>query len=129
MDARTYGIDAQRGCAEWISWMLDNTAEALRVARNCVIWVVAGVTRDRNYWPGPEGLLYEWWRRGGSAYRPVYWHKVRIPGSGGTDWFRADIEYCLCFKRPGQLLWSDNTAMGHPPRWAPGGEMSHRVTD
>jgi hypothetical protein len=129
MDARTYGIDAQRDCAEWIAWMLDVTAEALRVTRNCVIWLVGGVTRDRNYWPGPEGLLYEWWRRGGYAYRPLYWHKVGIPGSGGTDWFRSDVEYALCFKRPGELPWSDNTACGHPSRWAPGGEMSHRVTD
>jgi hypothetical protein len=94
-----------------------------------VIWVVGGVTRRRNYWPGPEGLLYEWSRRGGSAYRPCYWHRVGIPGSGGTDWFRADVEYALCFKRPGALPWSANTAMGHPPKWAPGGEMSHRLTD
>jgi hypothetical protein len=129
MDARTYGIGAQRDCAEWISWMLDMTAEALRVARNCVIWMVGGVTRDRNYWPGPEGLLYEWWRCGGSEYRPCYWHRVGIPGSGGTDWFRAEVDYALCFKRPGELPWSDNTACGHPPRWAPGGAMSHCVSN
>jgi hypothetical protein len=62
-------------------------------------------------------------------YRPVYWHRVGIPGSGGDQWFRADVEYCMCFKRSGKLPWSDNTAMGHPPRWAPGGEMSHRLSN
>jgi hypothetical protein len=129
MDCRTYGIGAQRDCAEWIFYMVEVTAEALRVTRNCVIWIVGGVTRDRNYWPGPEGLLYEWWRCGGSTYRPCYWHKVGIPGTGREDWFRADVEYALCFKRPGALPWSDNTACGHPPRWAPGGAMSHRVSD
>jgi hypothetical protein len=128
-DARTYGIGAQRGCEEWVAWMLDVTTEALRAARNCVVWIAAGVTRDRSYWPACEGLMWEWRKRGGSLYRPCYFHRVGIPGSGGDDWFRSDVEYAMCFKRQGQLAWSDNTAMGHPPRWAPGGAMSHRLTD
>lgn len=142
-DARTYGIGAQRNCLAWVEWMLDVTAEAHRVSRGPVIWVAAGVTRDRNYWPACEGLMWEWWKRSvgsgiyqdgielpgtaGSLYRPCYWYRVGIPGSGGKDWFRADVEYAMCFKRPGPLPWSDNTAMGHPPKWAPGGEMSHRI--
>jgi hypothetical protein len=130
LDARTYGIGAQRHCQEWIDWMLRVTAEAVRVCRGMVVWVVAGTTRKWRYQPGPEGLLYEWWKRGGHARRPVYWRRVGIPGSGGKDWFRSDVEYCLAFaKVAGQLSWSDNTAMGHPPRWAPGGEMSHRLAD
>lgn len=128
-DARTYGIGAQRDCQAWVDWMLLVTAEALRVSRGAVIWVAAGVTRDRTYWPAVEGLMYEWWKRGGSLYRPCYWHRVGIPGSGGDQWFRADVEYCACFKRPGRLPWTNNTAMGHPPKWAPGGEMSCRLAD
>lgn len=131
MDARTYGINAQRDCQEWVEWMLDVTEAAATVCRGPVLWVMAGVTRDRCYWPGCEGLIWEWWRRGGQhhLYRPCYFHRVGIPGSGGDDWFRADVEYVACFKGPGALPWSDNTAMGHTPKWAPGGEMSHRVTD
>jgi hypothetical protein len=72
-------------------------------------------------------LMWEWFKRGGHAYRPCYWHRVGIPGSGGDQWFRADVEYCMGFKRPGKLPWTDNTAMGHPPKWAPGGEMSYRL--
>jgi hypothetical protein len=128
-DARTYGIAAQRDCGEWVRWMREITIEALRVARNCVVWVAAGVTRKHTYWPACEGLMYEWWRRGGSLYRPCYWHRVGIAGSGGKRWFRSDVEYVMCFKRPGPLPWSDNTAMGHPPKWAPGGAMSHRLSD
>lgn len=144
-DARTYGIGAQRKVDEWIDWMLLVTAEALRVSSNCVIWVAAGVTRDRNYWSACEGLMDAWRRRqvpsgvwqdgielpgeAGSMYRPVYWHRVGIPGSGHDDWFRADVEMCMCFKRPGRLPFADNTACGHPPKWAPGGEMSNRVKD
>lgn len=130
-DARTYGIGAQRSCVEWVMWMLRITQEAQRVTRGPVIWIAAGVTRDRNYWPICEGLMWEWWKLGGEAqlYRPAFWHRVGIPGSGGKDWLRADVEYCMCFKRPGKLAWSDNTACGHPPKWAPGGSMSNRLSN
>jgi len=131
VDARLYLEQGQdkgiaRNCSDWIQWMLRVTEECLRVCRGAVIWVCSGVTRNRTYQPAPEGLLYEWWKRGGSCYRPCYWHKNGLPGSGGDDWFRADVEYILCFKRAGKLPWANNTAMGHTPKYAPGGEMSHR---
>lgn len=128
-DARTYGIGAQRGCAEWVEWMLAVTTEALRVSRGAVLWVAAGVTRDRTYWPACEGLMWEWWKRGGSAYRPCYWNRDGIPGSGGDQWFKSCVEYVMCFKRDDSLPWSDNTAMGQPPKFAPGGAMSYRSKD
>jgi hypothetical protein len=126
-DGRDLGIS--RDQFAWVDWMLGVTAEALRVTRGAVIWVCAGVTRDRNYWPCCEGLLWEAHKRGWLSERPVYWHRVGIPGSGGDQWFRADVEYCLAFKRAEKLPWSDNTACGHPPKWAPGGDMSHRLSD
>lgn len=129
-DARTYGIGAQRDCQEWIDWMLTVTKEAVRVSRGLVLWVCAGVTRDWCYWPACEGLLYEWWKQGGRCWRPCYWHRVGIPGSGGEQWLRADVEYVLAFTGcEARIPWSDNTANGHPPKWAPGGEMSHRLSD
>lgn len=129
-DARTYGIGAQRDCVEWVTWMLGVLSECQRVTKGPIVVVAAGVTRDRNYWPACEGLMWEWWKLGGDChlYRPCFWHRVGIPGSGGDDWFRADVEYVMCFKRPGALPWSDNTAMGHPPKWGPGGDMSHRIS-
>lgn len=126
-DARTYGIGAQRDCQPWIDWMLDVTTEALRVSRGPVVWVAAGVTRNWTYWPACEGLMYEWWKRGGSLFRPCYWHRVGIPGSGGEQWFRADVEYVMCFKREGKLPWADNTAMGHPPDAANYGTKRYAV--
>jgi hypothetical protein len=146
LDARHYG-DARRhsrNLNDWVAWMLVVTAESLRVSRGLVVWVCAGVTRDRTYQPGPEALLADAIRYGlptgqyvdgielrhrCSAYRPVYWHRVGIPGSGHDDWFRADMEYCLAFKRPGKLPWADNTANGHTPKYTSGGAMSHRLSD
>jgi len=130
-DARTYGIGADRTCEEWVDWMLEVSLACQQCTLGPIIWVVAGVTRKRNYWPGPEGLMWKWWKRGDDCqlYRPCAFHRVGIPGSGGTDWFRSDWEYIVCLKRPGALPWADNTACGQPPRWAPGGEMSYRLTD
>lgn len=136
IDARLYLEDGKDlgislDCAEWIEWMLEVTAEALRVSRGLVLWVVAGVTRGRNYQPGPEGLLYRWWAQGGECHclRPVIWHRVGIPGSGSDQWFRADCEYVLAFKRPGKLPWADNTANGHKPIFKAGGPMSNRMAN
>jgi len=128
-DARTYGIGFKMNCEQWVTWMLDVTTEALRVCRGPVIWVAAGVTRDRCYWPACEGLMWEWWRTGRHLYRPCIFYRYGVPGSGGDDWFRNDYEYIMCFKHVGKLTWSNNTAHGHPPRWAPGGAMSYRLAD
>lgn len=135
VDARLYLEDGQdigisRNCVEWVEWMLRVTLEAQRVCRGPVLWVAASNTRDRNYRPACEGLMWEWWKMGGDCqlYPPCYWNRVGIPGSGGRDWFRRDVEYVMCFKRPGALPWADNTANGHPPKWAPGGAMSNRTS-
>lgn len=131
MDARTYGIGAQRDCEAWVEWMLTVVAELTRVCKGLVLINCAGVTRDKCYWPGCEGLMWEWWKRGhGALWRPAYWHRVGIPGSGGKQWLRADIEYVIPFKKNTDwLAWADNTANGHEPKFAPGGAMSHRVGD
>lgn len=133
-DARLYLEDGEdlgisRNQFEWVDWMLEVTAEALRVTRGAVIWVCAGVTRGRNYWPCCEGLLWEAHKRGWLSECPVYWHRVGVSGSGGDQWFRKDVEYCLCFKRSEALPWSDNTACGHPPKHRPGGAFSHFRSD
>ena len=134
VDARLYlengkDLGIARGCVAWVEWMIEVTLEAQRVSRGPVLWVAAGKTKDRNYWPACEGLMWEWWKRGGDCqlYRPCYWHRVGIPGSGGKDWFRSDIEHVMCFKRPGELAWAAPTACGSPPKYAPGGAMSHRT--
>lgn len=127
-DARTYGIDAQRDCAEWVEWMLELTRESVRVSRGLVLWVCAGVTRDHCYWPACEGLLWEWWKAGGQCWRPAYWHRHGIPGSGHKKWLRADVEYVLALKGESNDFWTDNTAMGKPPKFGQGGKMSNRLS-
>ena len=138
VDARTYSRDdVSRDCQEWVDWMLDVTTAAVRVSKGLVLWVCAGVQRELCYWPAPEGLMWEWWKRGNQLWRPCVWWKVDedeggtgIPGSGGKQALRNDWEFVLQFKKEGWLPWADNTAMGHPPVCDQvGGEMSNRRTD
>jgi hypothetical protein len=134
VDARLYLEDGRdlgiaRDARSWIDWMLKVTAEAVRVSRGLVLWVCAGVSRQHCYWPVCEGLLYRWWEQGGQCWRPAYWHRVGIPGSGGKKWLRADVEYVLCFKGKSNGFWTDPLACGKPPKYAPGGSPSYRKRD
>lgn len=141
MDARTYGIGAVYTCREWVDWMLAVSEAAVRVSKGLVLWVAAGVQRDSVYWPGCEGLMWEWWKRGNHLWCPAVWWKVDendggtgIPGSGGSvpgrRWLRKDWEYVMCFKKPGLIPYDMPTAMGHAPVVAEvGGQMSNRTAD
>lgn len=148
MDARTYqdgtlpkGAVTVRDCQEWVDWMLNVSEAAVRVSRGLVLWVVAGVQREGVYWPGCEGLMWEWWKRGNHLWCPCVWWKVDeyeggtgIPGSGGNvpgqRWLRKDWEYVVCFKKPGGIPYDMPTNMGHEPIFSHvGGEMSNRTAD
>lgn len=124
--ARTYSIGFNLRGEDWVKWALDRYMQCLRVSRGLVAWVVEGSTRNYR-WDATPALLMADLHRGGVKLRnPPIMHRVGIPGSGGPDWLRNDKEFIICASH-GKLPWSDNTAMGHPPRWAPGGAMSHRI--
>lgn len=127
--ARTYGIDAGRDTEEWVAWMMEVIRAAAPKVRGLIAVNCEGQTENYQYHPTPYLLLADLHRAGFNARRPAFFHRVGIPGSGGPDWLRADIEPIICITRPGKLLWSDNTACGHPPKWAPGGECSYRLTN
>lgn len=137
LDARTYGIDAVRQCEEWVSWMLDVSEAAVAACKGLVAWVVAGVQREGYYWPGPEGLVWEWYKRGHYQWCPSVWWKVDldeggtgIPGSGGKQGLRKDWEYILMFRASKELAYADNTACGHEPVYnRVGGQMSNRTVE
>jgi DNA methylase len=127
--ARTYGINFSLADQAWVDWMVEVYRSATRVCRGLVAFVVEGQTCHYRWTAEPALLMADLHRAGFNLRRPVIYHRVGIPGSGGPDWLRADTEWIVCVAPPGKLPWSDNTAMGHPPKWAPGGEMSHRLSD
>jgi len=128
-DARTYGIDFRLKEQEWVDWMVEIVQVSLRVSRGLVAFVVEGRTRQFRWSATPALLMADLHRAGVHLRKPPAFHRVGIPGSGGPDWLRNDYEFIVCCTSGGKLPWSDNTAMGHPPRWAPGGAMSNRYAD
>jgi site-specific DNA-methyltransferase (adenine-specific) len=123
--ARTYGIDFKISGQDWVDWMVERWVEFDRVCRGLVAMVVEGQTRKFQWSAVPALLMADLHRKGIKLRKPPAFQRVGIPGSGGPDWLRNDYEFIVCSTR-GKLPWSDNTAMGHPPKWAPGGEMSYR---
>lgn len=126
--ARTYGIDFKLRGEQYVEWAVARFVECTRVSKGLVAWVIEGQTRDFRWSASPAMLMADLHRRGVRLRKPPVFHRVGIPGSGGPDWLRNDYEFIVCSSK-GKLPWSDNTAMGHPPKWGPGGEMSHRVSD
>ena len=128
-DARTYGIDFKLKGQDWVHWAFIRFIECLRVSRGLVAWVVEGKTKKFRWTATPTLLMADLHRAGVHLRKPPAFHRVGIPGSGGPDWLRNDYEFIICATSGGKLPWSDNTAMGKPPKWVPGGEMSHRISD
>src|SRR5690606_2102779 len=116
-----------RDTEEWVAWMVEVCREARRVCKGLCALVVEGQTKDYRYTCSPFLLAADLHRAGFYLRKPPIYRRVGIPGSGGPDWWRNDYEPVVCFARGGKLPWSDNTACGHPPKWRPGGAMSHRT--
>ncbi len=128
--ARTYGRDdIARGTEEWVAWMMTVVRAAVPKVKGLIAVNCEGQTKDYKYNSSPYLLLADLHRAGFNLRRPAFFHRVGIPGSGGPDWLRADVEPIICITREGKLPWSDNTAMGTPPKYGPGGVISHRVTN
>ena len=117
--ARTYGANLDKQTAEWVPWCADRFEECLRVCRGLVAWVVGhGQGGCRRWSAGPALLMAEIHRRGIALRNPAIYHRIGIPGSGSNDWLRADYEWIICATAQGKRLpWSDNTAMGEPPKY------------
>ena len=131
-DARFYDIEFKLRGQQWVDWCLPRFHECLRVCRGLVAWVVEGRTgkpKPFRYSATPILLMADLHRVGVHLRKPPAFHRFGICGSGGPDWLRNDYEFIVCATNGGKLPWSDNTAMGHLPKWAPGGDMSHRLSD
>ena len=128
--ARTYGISKDLPAGqEWVNWMAAVVRAFAPKVKGLIAINCEGQTRDYRYSATPLLLAADLHRAGFNLRKPMAFHRVGIPGSGGPDWVRNDWEPIICVTRPGKLPWSDATACGHPPKWAPGGEMAHRLSD
>lgn len=130
-DARLYlenGDDKgiARKTDDWVSWMVEVVSESTRVCKGLCAFVVEGCTRNYSYSAGPFLLMAALKNAGITLRKPPIYYRYGIPGSGGPDWWRNDYELVICATSGGQLPWSENTATGDMPKYAPGGAMSNR---
>lgn len=126
-DARTYGIDFNLKGQAWVDWMVQVVKESLRVCTGLVAFVIQGRTKNYKWSATPALLAADLHRAGFCLREPPIYHRSGIPGSGGPDWLRRDYECIMCVAPKGRLPWSDNTAMGYPPKYKPGGAPTHRL--
>lgn len=126
--ARSYGIDFHLKGQDWVDWAVPIYLECVRVCHGLVAWVVEGQTRDFRWSATPALLMADLHRKGVKLRKPPIYQRIGIPGSGGPDWWRNDYETIICSTR-GRLPWSDNTAMGHPPKCPPGGGPTYHTRD
>src|SRR5262245_29206150 len=54
----------------WIEWMFQVTSNAIRISKNCVVWVVNGSVKDGRYLPACEGLVWKCHQLGLICERP-----------------------------------------------------------
>jgi len=114
---------------EWIDWMVRIYKTSLRVCKGLVAFVI-GHGKGAREWDGAPLLLgARLLHEGICLRRQMYYHRNGIMGSGGNDWFRADVEIILCATDGKMKLEGDNTACGHPPKYKPGGVLSYRNVD
>lgn len=128
-DARSYGdLGFKLRGPAWVDWLVPRFIEAARVCKGIVACVVNGKTRDYE-WSGSPLLLWSALREAGLNMRkPLIYQRDGIPGSGGPDWFKDNYELVICGSRhAGRLATINNKAMGKPPKFRPGGAMSHRT--
>jgi site-specific DNA-methyltransferase (adenine-specific) len=118
-----------RDAETWAAWMVEVFTACRRACRGLTACVCEGQTRRYRWDAAPVLLAADLHRAGFHLRRPCIYKRNGIPGSGSCDWVRADTEFIICTTRGGRLPWSNNVAMGRPPRWAPGGAMSHRRRD
>jgi hypothetical protein len=128
-DCRTYGIDFKLKGQDWVDWMVEVYRESLRVCKGLVAFVVAGKTRRFAWSCTPALLIADLHRAGVCVREGPYYVRSGIPGSGGPDWLRHDLEFIVSATNGGRLPWSDNTAMGGEPKYEPGGDTTHRKKD
>ena len=128
-DRRTYAeVEFNLKGQDWVDWMVRIYRESIRVCTGLVAYVVGTGKTDKFRWSATPGLLIADLHRSGIILRDPKWYKRNgIPGSGGPDDMRKDLEFIICAcKYAKKLPWSDNTACGKPPKYPPGGNMTHR---
>lgn len=118
-----------RNDGEWAEWTAARFAEACRVCRGLVAFVVEGYTLSGTFHPLPELLTCRLIGLGVNIRRRMIYKRKGIFG-GSPDEFAQHHEIVVCgSSRDGRLPYANPKATGHPPKCKPGGAPSHHSRD
>jgi site-specific DNA-methyltransferase (adenine-specific) len=130
-DSRPYGsLGFKLRGQKWVDWMKPRVREACRVSKGLACFVMAGTMRSFQYQPVVEWLVADLTRFHGIVLGPAPYCYHRSGTCGKQRYHRRDWEPVYCFAYPERLPpWSDPLAMGKPPKFRPGGDMTNRRRD
>lgn len=130
-DSRTYGNLSYKLRGQlWVDWMVPRVVEACRVSRGLAFFVMAGTMRQSQYQPVVEWLVTDLTRHHDIVLGPAPYCYHRSGTPGKQRYHRRDWEPVYGFCCPDRLpVWSDPLAMGKPPKYGPGGDMTNRSKD
>lgn len=133
-DKRWYGaLNFKRKAQDWVDWMFALIEAMLKTVKPlCLVALVVGHGKtDDHRWSGtPALLMADLVRAGKNLRNPPIYRRVGVSGSGANDYFRADYETVVVVQNGrGEVPWSNNVAVGHKPRYGPGGCMSNRLAN
>ncbi len=128
-DARTYGVGFKLKGQAWVDWAVERYVECNRICSGLVAWVVEGKTRNYRYSANACIANGGFAQGGRQAAKAADIPSRRYPRKRWPGLAQERLRIHHLLKARVRLPWSDNTAMGKPPVWAPGGAPSHRMAN
>jgi hypothetical protein len=127
-DCRLGGRPVLTGEA-WVAYQYQVGLASLRVTKKGGLLAVNcdGPTRGWRWEALPHLLAADLYRSDVCTRHDLAYVRDGTPG-GCPDWPARKWEFVLCFSHGGRLD-SDPKALGHPPKFPPGGNPSHRQRD
>jgi hypothetical protein len=123
-----YGEGTMLVGKEWAAWMTKIYQLATRACTGLVAFVINSGSKNGRWDAAPAHLMAMLDDAGLHQYHPACYYRYGI-ASAVRGWWKNCWEFVICVHRPGTLPWSDPLAIGAPPKFPPGGAMSHRLED
>lgn len=127
-NAREYELGFSLKGDAWVDWAARRFYVCWEKCTGLTAWVVEGTTSKFRWSATPVLMQARLHDAGVKLRKPPIFGRYGISGSGGPDYLRNDYETIVTASH-GRLPWSNNTAMGKPPKYPPGGKMSNRKRD
>ena len=127
-DVRNYGINFGYRGHKWVDWAMPRFIECLRITNGLVAWVVEGTGQQSvKYTAEPILMQARLIDAGIPIWKPSIYGRFSLPGRFSV--LRNNWEFIIMSSNGRKLPFSDPTACGSAPKFAPGGKTGPRTRD